>query len=80
MLFECLKGDAPQRMTFILQTYPSVVHKNMLKAWSFNENKLHRRCFDNNLLNILRTNILENGTEQIVLIVALMVSLCLIIN
>ena len=49
----------------------------MLKAWYFTKNKLCHRCIDNNLQKILRTNILENGTGQILLIVVLMVDLWL---
>ena len=51
------------------------IQKNMLKAWDFTKNKLCHRYFDNNLQKMSRTNILDNGTGQILLIVVLMVSL-----
>ena len=54
---------------------PESVQKNMLKAWDFTENKLCHRCFDSNFQITFRTNILENGTGQMLLIVVLMVSL-----
>ena len=47
------------------------VQKNMLKALDFKKNKLFDRYFDNNLLKIFQTNILQNCTEQILLIVVL---------
>ena len=37
---------------------------------------LHHRCFDNCLQNIFQTNILENATGQLHLIVVLMLGLC----
>ena len=43
----------------------------MLGAWNYTENKLHHRCLENDFKKIFRTNILENGTRQILLIVAL---------
>ena len=49
----------------------------MLKAWHFIKNKLCHRLIDNNWQKIFRTNIFENGTGQIVLIVILMVDLWL---
>ena len=49
----------------------------MLKAWAFTKNRLCHRYFDNNLQKIFRTNILQNGTGQIRLIVVLMVGLWL---
>ena len=52
---------------------PKAVQKNMLKAWDFTKNKFCHRCFDNNLQKIFRTNILENDTGQILLIVVLIV-------
>ena len=39
--------------------------KNMLKTWDFTKNKLCHRYFDSNLQKIFRTNILKNGTGQI---------------
>ena len=61
-----------------MQTLPSKgAQKNILKAWDFTKNKLCHRYFDNNLQKIFRTNILENGTGQILLIVVLMVDLWL---
>ena len=51
------------------------IQKNMLKAWDFTKNKLCHRYFDNNLQKMSRTNILDNGTGQILLIVVLMASL-----
>ena len=53
------------------------VQKNMCKAWDFIKIKLYHRHFDNNLQKIFRTNILENGSEQIILIVVLMIGLWL---
>ena len=41
------------------------------------KNKLYHRYFDNKLQKIFRTNILENDTRQILLVVALMVNLYL---
>ena len=48
----------------------------MLKAWKFAQNKFHHRCFDNGLQKTFRTNILENTTEPMFLLVVLMVGLC----
>ena len=48
--------------------------KNILKAW--NCAKINSATDDNNLLNIFLTNVSENGTGQILLIVVLMVGLC----
>ena len=48
------------------------VHENMLKAWDFTKNNFHHRCTDNNLQKMFRTNILGNGTGQILLIVVWM--------
>ena len=77
-LFLCLKQDALLRKIFKIQTHPSKgVQKNMLKALDFTKNKLCHRYFDNNLQKIFRTNILENGTGQMLLIVVLMVALWL---
>lgn len=60
-----------------LQTHLSkVVHKNMLKTWSFMKNNLHHGCFCINLQKIFQTNIIENFTGQMLLMVALMVDLC----
>ena len=53
------------------------VQKNMLKAWDFIKNKLCHRYFDKKLKKIFCTNILENGTGQILLIVVLMISMWL---
>ena len=39
--------------------------RNMLKVYDFTKNELCRKCLDNKLQKILQTNILENGTEQI---------------
>ena len=74
-----LKWDAFQKRTiFMIQTHPSkVIQKYMLKAWDFTKNKLCHRYFDNKLQKISQTNILDNGTRQILLIVALMVGLWL---
>ena len=49
----------------------------MLKVWNFAKNKLCHRCIDNNLQKIFRTNILENGTRFILLIVFLLVDVWL---
>ena len=49
----------------------------MLKAWDFTKNILRHICIDNNLQKIFRTNILENGTGQILLIFVLMVDIWL---
>ena len=50
--------------------YPAIgVQENMLKAFNFTKDKLRRRCFDNKLGKIFRTNVLENVTGQIILIV-----------
>ena len=51
--------------------------KTMVKAWDFTKNNLCHTNFDNNLQKIFPTNILENGTGQILLIVPLMVGLWL---
>ena len=65
MLFECLKEDSSQKITFILQTHPSKrFQKDMLEAWNFTKNKLRYR------FTALA------GTKQILLIVALMTRLC----
>ena len=78
MLFECLKEDTSQRIILILKAHLSKgVQKNILKAWNFTKNKLHHRCFDNDLQKNFRTNILESDTKQIILSVVLMVGLCL---
>ena len=53
------------------------VQENMLKAWYFTKDKTCRRYFDNNLQKTFRTNILEDGTGQIDLVVVLMVGLWL---
>ena len=45
------------------------VRKNMLKTWDFTKNKLWYRCFDNNFQKIFQTNILKDGTVQILLII-----------
>ena len=39
----------------------------MLNVLNFSKNKLHHRCFDNNLQKFLRTNTLENVTGHIFL-------------
>ena len=49
----------------------------MLNVLDFSKNKLHRLCFNNNFQGFSRTNIFENVTEHIFLIVVLMVDLCL---
>ena len=50
MLFECLKKDAHQRITFFLQTHLSkCLQRNMLKAWNFTKYKFCNRSFDNSL-------------------------------
>ena len=49
----------------------------MRKTWDFTKNKLCHKYFDNNLQEILQTNIIENVTGQIFLIVALVVGLLL---
>ena len=46
-------------------------------VYHFTKNKFHRRCFDNNLENIFRANILENATGQMLLVVVLIVGLSL---
>ena len=57
-----------------MQTHPSKgVQKNKLKAWDFTKNKFCHRYFDKKLQKIFRTNILENGTGQKLLIVVLMI-------
>ena len=58
MLSECLEEDVSQRITFILQTPPSGVQKNMLKAWKF----------DNNSLKIFGKNTPHKATVQLLLI------------
>ena len=55
-------------------THPS---KGVQKKWDFTENKPRHRCFNTNLQKVFRTNILVNATEQILLIVVLMIELCL---
>ena len=78
MLFEYLKKDASQSTTLILQAYPSRgVQKNMQKAWNFTKNKLRHRCFENSLSKTFPTNMLDNGTGQILYIVVLIVGLAL---
>ena len=53
---------------------PKGVCKNMLKALDFTKNKLcHRYFTENNLQKIFRTNILKNGTGQILSIVVIMI-------
>ena len=47
----------------------------MLKVWDFTKNKLRHRYIDNNLQKIFGTNVLENGTGQMRLIVVLMIDL-----
>ena len=42
-------------------------HRNMLKVYDFTKNRLCRKCVDNKLQKMLRTNIVENGTGQILL-------------
>ena len=70
MLLAGLTQDVSQRIIFILQIYSAKgVQENMLKAWNFTKNKLRHRCFDNKLQKILQTNVLENVTGQILLIV-----------
>ena len=70
MLFECIKQDGPQRIIFIPQTHSSKgAQKMMLKGWNFTKNSLCKTDFDNNLPKIFQTNVLENGTGQILLIV-----------
>ena len=49
----------------------------MWKTWDFTKNKLCHKYFDNNLKEILQTNIIENVTGQIFFIVALVVGLLL---
>ena len=52
----------PQKIIFMPQKHPSkLVYKNMLKARSFIKKKLCYRCFDNYLLKVFRTNILETS-------------------
>ena len=60
---------------FKLQTHsPKAADNNVLKKYSnFTENKLHHACFNTNLQIIFQTNIYENNTKQILLIVLLMV-------
>ena len=53
------------------------VQKNMLKAQDLTKNKLSQRYFDSNLQRLFRTNILDSGTGQIILIVVLMLRLWL---
>ena len=73
------KIGCPSKTNFqYIQTHPSKgVEKNMLKRWDFIKNKPCHRHFDRNLQKIFRTNILDNGTGQIFLIVVLMVVLWL---
>ena len=78
MLFKCIKQDGPQRIIFIPQTHSSKgAQKMMLKGWNFTKNSLCKTDFDNNLPKIFQTNVLENGTGQILLIVISMVGVCL---
>ena len=49
----------------------------MLKARNFIKNKLRLRCCGSNLQKVFWTNILENSTGQMFLIVVLIVDLCL---
>ena len=49
----------------------------MLKASEFTKNNKCRTSFDKNLQKIFRTNILGHGTEQVLLVVALMIGLWL---
>ena len=50
-------------------------HGDIFYPHDFTKNKLCHRCFDNNLQKNFEANILEDGTGQILLIVALMVDL-----
>ena len=62
----------------MLQTHPSKgVQKNMMKACNFTKCKLRHRWFHNDLQRNFQTNIIENDTAQILLIVVLMVVSCL---
>ena len=49
----------------------------MLKASEFTKNNNCRTSFDKNLQKIFRTNILGPGTEQVLLVVVLMIDLWL---
>ena len=61
-----------------MQMHPATgVQKNMLKAWDFTKNKLGHRYFNKKSKKIFRTNNLENGTGQILLVVVLMISIWL---
>ena len=51
-----------------------VALKNTLKVWGFTKNKLRHGCFGINLQKVSLTNILEDCTGQMLLIVALIVS------
>ena len=48
----------------------------MLKVCNFTKNKPHYRCFNKSLQKIFQTNILEDSTRQVLLIVVLMIELC----
>ena len=62
----------------MLQTHPSKgVQKNMMKACNFTKYKHRHRWFHNDLQRNFQTNIIENDTAQILLIVVLMVGSCL---
>ena len=50
-------------------------HGDILYLHDFTKNKLCHRCLDNNLQKIFSTNILEDGTGQILLIAVLMAHL-----
>ena len=46
-------------------------NKSLLRAWNYNEDKLHHRCFDNDFKKVSRTNFLKNSPRQTLLKVAL---------
>ena len=73
--FYCVFIKSLRKGAFLVRLlfYRQVVQENMTKAWDVTKNKLCHRRFDNNLQIIFQTNIHENGTKQIFLIVVLVV-------
>ena len=76
MLFECLKLYTSQRInSYFLRSRPKVLRTIRRKHGTLI--KRCHRCLDNNLHKIFQTNVPENTTGEILLIVVLMVILCL---
>ena len=79
VIFECrcqVDADAETPMPAFLNGCLKVSGK-YAKCINLSKSNLHHNCFDNNLQKRLQTNIIENVTGHIFLIVVLMVDLCL---